>query len=111
MSRGDSEFVYANSNGFLGGYRASRHHIDVSVIGEDEAGLQRDYWYTAARVASELQPAADVGRIEVGPAGEQRPVAGRQQARGFGHRPGSLETGHRGASLRQRRASVVAGTI
>lgn len=63
VSRGDSEFVYANSNGFLGGYRASRHHIDVSVIGEDEAGLQRDYWYTAARVASELQPAAEVGRI------------------------------------------------
>ncbi len=63
VSRGDSEFVYANSNGFLGGYRASRHHIDVSVIGEDDAGLQRDYWYTAARVASELQPAADVGRI------------------------------------------------
>ena len=63
VSRGDSEFVYANTNGFLGGYRASRHHIDVSVIGEDESGLQRDYWYTAARLASELQAAADVGRI------------------------------------------------
>jgi len=63
VSRGDSEFVYANSNGFSGGYRTSRHHIDVSVIGEDEAGLQRDYWYTAARVASELQAPGDVGRM------------------------------------------------
>ncbi len=78
VSRGDSEFVYANSNGFMGGYRASRHHIDVSVIGEDEAGLQRDYWYTAARVASELQPAADVGRM----AGER--TARRLNARKLG---------------------------
>jgi PmbA protein len=78
VSRGDSEFVYANSNGFLGGYRSSRHHIDVSVIGEDESGLQRDYWYTAARVASELQPAADVGRI----AGER--TARRLNARRLG---------------------------
>ena len=63
VARGDSEFVYANTNGFIGGYRASRHHIDTSVIGEDDAGMQRDYWYTAARVATELLPAAEVGRI------------------------------------------------
>jgi PmbA protein len=63
VARGDSEFVYANTNGFSGGYRASRHHIDASVIGEDDAGMQRDYWYTAARVASELLPASEVGRI------------------------------------------------
>ena len=31
VSRGESEFVYANSNGFIGGYRTSRHHIDCSV--------------------------------------------------------------------------------
>ena len=63
VARGDSEFVYGNTNGFLGGYRASRHHIDVSVIGEDDAGMQRDYWYTAARVADELLSASEVGRI------------------------------------------------
>src|SRR5437667_874139 len=28
VARGESEFVYANSLGFLGGYRSSRHHID-----------------------------------------------------------------------------------
>ena len=78
VSRGDSEFVYANSNGFIGGYRGSRHHIDASVIGEDDAGMQRDYWYTAARVASELMPAAEVGRI----AGER--TARRLNARKLG---------------------------
>ena len=59
----EGEFVYANSLGFAGGYRSSRHHIDCSVIGEDAAGMQRDYWYTAARAPSDLEPAATVGRI------------------------------------------------
>jgi len=64
VARGESEFVYANSNGFLGGYRSSRHHIDASVIGDDgHGGMQRDYWYTAARAPGDLEPAAMVGRI------------------------------------------------
>ena len=63
VSRGESEFVYANSNGFAGGYRTSRHHIDCAVVGEDNGAMQRDFWYTAARASEDLLPAADVGRI------------------------------------------------
>jgi PmbA protein len=63
VARGESEFVYANSNGFAGGYRSSRHHIDCSVIGDDDGGMQRDYWYTAARAPGDLDAARDVGRI------------------------------------------------
>ncbi|MEO8487029.1 MAG: metalloprotease PmbA [Betaproteobacteria bacterium] len=63
VSRGESEFVYANSLGFRGGYRSSRHSVDVSVIGEDEDGMQRDYWYTAARAPGDLDRGTDVGRI------------------------------------------------
>ncbi|HZQ59702.1 MAG TPA: metalloprotease PmbA [Casimicrobiaceae bacterium] len=63
VARSESEFVYGNSNGFLHGYRNSRHHIDCSVIGEDEAGMQRDYWYTTARSAGDLMSARDVGAI------------------------------------------------
>src|SRR6185295_7175021 len=63
VARGESEFIYANSNGFAGGYRTSRHHIDCAVVGEDDGAMQRDYWYTAARAPEDLQPAADVGRI------------------------------------------------
>ena len=63
VSRGESEFVYANTHGFLGGYRSSRHHIDCSIIGEDDDGaMQRDYWYTAARAPQDLESAASVGR-------------------------------------------------
>src|SRR5689334_23098917 len=34
VARGESEFVYANTLGFSGGYRTSRHSIDCAVIGE-----------------------------------------------------------------------------
>jgi PmbA protein len=76
VARSESEFVYANSLGFLGGYRSSRHHIDCSVIGEESGAMQRDYWYTAARAPADLDSAAAVGRI----AGERtvRRLGGRQ---------------------------------
>jgi PmbA protein len=76
VSRGESEFVYANSLGFRGGYKSSRHSIDVSVIGEDDGGMQRDYWYTAARSPGDLMAGAEVGRI-----------AGERTARRLGARP------------------------
>ena len=63
VSRGESEFVYANTNGFSGGYRSSRHHIDCAVVGDDGGAMQRDYWYTAARAPGDLMPAEEVGRI------------------------------------------------
>ncbi len=63
VARSESEFVYANSNRFLHGYRSSRHHIDCSVVGEDAGGMQRDYWYTAARAAADLLDAREVGRM------------------------------------------------
>jgi len=76
VARGESEFVYANSLGFFGGYRSSRHHIDCSVIGEQDGTMQRDYWYTAARSPGDLEAAASVGRK----AGERtvRRLGGRQ---------------------------------
>ena len=63
VARGESEFVYANTLGFLGGYRSSRHHIDCAVIGDADGAMQRDFWYTAARASGDLQAAAEVGRI------------------------------------------------
>jgi PmbA protein len=78
VARGESEFVYANTLGFAGGYRSSRHHIDCSVIGEDGDAMQRDYWYTAARAPEDLMAADRVGRI----AGER--TARRLNARQLG---------------------------
>jgi len=55
--------VYGNTHGFLGAVAGSRHSLSVSVIAQDEAGMQRDYWYTAARDARTLDAPAVVGRL------------------------------------------------
>jgi len=58
----ESQFIYANSLGFMGGYPGSRHSLSCSVIAEDESGMQRDYWYTTARDAADLNSAESVGQ-------------------------------------------------
>ena len=54
--------VYGNSHGFLGGFASSRHGLSCVVIAEDDAGMQRDYWYTTARCADDLEDPISVGR-------------------------------------------------
>jgi PmbA protein len=54
--------VYGNSHGFLGSVAATRHSLSVSVIAQDEAGMQRDYWWTVARDRSGLEAREKVGR-------------------------------------------------
>lgn len=63
VSTGTGFFAYSNSHGFTGGYASSRHGISCSVIAESENNMQRDYWYTTARAAADLQSANEVGRI------------------------------------------------
>lgn len=55
--------VYANSNGFCAGYPSSRHSISASVIAESDGSMQRDYWYTTARAAEDMDTAEHVGRL------------------------------------------------
>jgi PmbA protein len=55
-------FSYANSNGFNNGYFTSRHSLSCSVIAEQGDNMQRDYWYTSARAATDLESAELVGR-------------------------------------------------
>ena len=54
--------VYGNSHGFIGGYPSSRHSLSCAVVGEQDHAMQRDYWYTTARRADNLESAAAVGR-------------------------------------------------
>lgn len=53
--------VYGNSHGFVGGYPTSRHGLSCAVVGEDDHGMQRDYWWTSARAATDLESAERVG--------------------------------------------------
>ncbi len=63
VSTQDSQFCYANSLGFLGGYASSRHGVSCSVIAADGDTMQRDDWYATARDFKELGKIEDVGRI------------------------------------------------
>ncbi len=57
--------VYGNSHGFVGGYVGSRHSISCVLIAADDAGMQRDYWYTTDRNPDALEAARAVG-LEAG---------------------------------------------
>ena len=53
--------AYANSHGFHAGYRGTQHSLSAVMIAEDGGGMQRDYWYSAARNAIELETPESVG--------------------------------------------------
>lgn len=57
-----SQFIYANSLGFMGGYPSSRHSVSCTVIAGRDEEMQRDYWYSTARSPDDLEPALAVGR-------------------------------------------------
>lgn len=62
VSTSDSVNVYANSRGFMGGRRGSRHSMSCMVLAGQGDAMQRDYDYTVSRVPAELADAEAVGR-------------------------------------------------
>ena len=54
--------VYGNSHGFVGSYISSRHSLSAVLIGMHNGEMQRDYWYTVHRDASQLEAATAVGQ-------------------------------------------------
>lgn len=54
--------IYANSHGFVGRNKSSRHSLSCTLIAEDEKGMQRDYWYDIARDGQDLTAAEKIGR-------------------------------------------------
>ncbi|MFK2903428.1 metalloprotease PmbA [Dyella ginsengisoli] len=61
VQMGESLSVYANSHGFVGRERGTRHSISLSLIAGDEAGMQRDYWYDSVRDAAKFMDARALG--------------------------------------------------
>jgi PmbA protein len=62
VSASESEFFYANTHGFVGGYKGSAHYIGAAFVASDDDDMQRDDWYTSHRRASALEAAASVGK-------------------------------------------------
>ncbi len=62
LSLQHSQFVFANSLGFMGGYPGTRHSLSCSVIAEDRGLMQRDDWYSASRVPRLVADPEALGR-------------------------------------------------
>ena len=62
VSSGEQIGVYANSHGFVGGERGTHHSISCSLIAGHGDAMRRDYWYTTALSANDLEAPEAVGR-------------------------------------------------
>ena len=61
VSTQQSQFVSANSLGFMGGFPASRHYISCSVIAGEGEAMQRDDWYSSNRHPAKLAAPETIG--------------------------------------------------
>jgi PmbA protein len=54
--------VYGNSHGFLAGFPSTSHSVSCVLLAQNGEDMQRDYWYSSARDAGELESAHEIGR-------------------------------------------------
>lgn len=53
--------AYGNTHGFLNSYPTTSHSISCIVVGEQDGEMERDYHYSAARDAGDLEAAKQIG--------------------------------------------------
>ncbi len=58
--------AYGNTHGFVGSYSKTSHNITCVLLAEQDGVMQRDYHYTAARCAEDMDAAVEVGRVAAG---------------------------------------------
>ena len=61
VSAQQSQFVSANSLGFMGGFATTRHYVSCSVIAGEGDDMQRDDWYATRRDASLFPDPSTIG--------------------------------------------------
>ena len=54
--------VFGNSLGFLGGFPSSMHSLSCVVVAQDDAEMQRDYWYSSVRDWREMEGGESIGK-------------------------------------------------
>ncbi|MDX1480578.1 MAG: metalloprotease PmbA [Woeseiaceae bacterium] len=62
VSTGGGSRAYGNSHGFLRSISKTSHSISCTVVGSDDDGMQRDYWYSVARDTADLESVEAVGQ-------------------------------------------------
>ena len=53
--------ILGNTLGFLNSVQSTRHSLSCSVLGQKDESMQRDYWYSVARCADDLEAATLIG--------------------------------------------------
>lgn len=61
VSTNRSARAYGNTHGFVGSYLKSSHSLSCVVLGAQDGDMQRDYHYSAARDAADLESARSIG--------------------------------------------------
>jgi len=61
VSTGGGSRAYGNSHGFLKSLSKTSHSISCTVVGKSDDDMQRDYWYSVARDAADLESVETVG--------------------------------------------------
>ncbi len=59
---GRTTIALVTSQGFSGGYSTTGHGVSVSVLAGEGTGMERDYEYSSARHAADLEESAELGR-------------------------------------------------
>ena len=54
--------VYGNSHGFVAGYPSTSHSVSCVLLAQTGEDMQRDYWYSNARDARDLESEELIGR-------------------------------------------------
>ena len=97
--------AYGNSHGFVGGYRKTSHSVSCVVVGEADGEMERDFHYSTARDAADLETVQSIGekaaRHTVARLGSRKLKTTRapvlfapETARGFiGHAVGAVSGG------------------
>ncbi len=62
VSAQHSQFIFANSLGFMEGFPTSRHSLGSSMIAEENGQMQRDDWYSSARLPEKIADPEALGR-------------------------------------------------
>lgn len=58
-----AEFVYGNSHGFIGDGLSTLHEISCSLIAEEKGAMERDYYYSVARSADQLDSVNKIAQL------------------------------------------------
>lgn len=63
FDQGQSDIIYADTNGVFGHYRSSSFSLSVVAIAGRGDSMQRDYWYSAKRTFHLLDPPEVIGKV------------------------------------------------